>query len=149
MKDICGAVPEFVREDLLHDLDGLGDFLLLLGNAIDARTSFELENLNLGSSDGDFLRRDHCHATLRKNSGWSEGHWVCRSCAGVDLCLCCMESYPAERELWVHDFERCEGYEFLEVPGDGSKKFGSGTVNLQGETKLEWLDRLLKECNED
>lgn len=57
-----------------------------------------------------------------------------------------MERYNARGEVETAALESCVGHEFVKVPSPAWPHLASDedVVNAEGETEVEWLDRLLQ-----
>ena len=117
----------------------LGRRLMHLGNFDDAITAFQLHVSS--SEDGEAAHRDIvcdlCDYDPMKGS-----RWVCRVCPDTDLCTQCLELHRASTYSSLRVYSGCIGHDFLEVPGPGWSSRSGEAVNDQGESYVEWLQRL-------
>ena len=124
----------------------LGHILCLQGNHEDACTSFEqflIETSDMPDPKGSCTQCGLCETR------WTWAHrlddrYVCRSCTDVALCPSCMVRYMNDEAVETTSFEVCDGHEFLKIPGHGWLELPEGKVNITGETRIEWLDRLAR-----
>ena len=73
---------------------------------------------------------------------------ICETCADIDLCGNCLESYkldpespPARLGLMI---QNCKGHDFFRISEDEWRKLPKGMVNGRGETKAAFVERLAK-----
>ena len=110
--------------------------LLLLGDERGARTI--LEHFLAPESRGmlePFVRDTQCDGCDGRNSPL----FHCRSCPLVAFCAGCRDAVPRKG---YSNAVRCQGHQFLEVPGPDWKGLPEGKVNVEGQTYDEFLEML-------
>lgn len=126
------------------DLTRLGRSLLLVLDPAEACTAYEVVNRKkIGWIEP--VHHAICDSLSCGRSGNITGaRHVCRTCPDIDFCSDCAKRY--EHELLN---EYCQDHKFLVVPGDGWYTLAEGKVNQAGETREEWLERLIKTYGEN
>jgi ankyrin repeat protein len=114
----------------------LGHCLLLLGDMQEACTAFE-QQITPNSHKANPMHSAFCDFCGEERI--SGDRFVCFKCVDIDLCSMCMERYNRGESV-----RNCEGHNFLKVPGEDWAKLREQEVNTSGETKDQWLERLVR-----